>query len=68
MSEPIPAPTAVLFEQSGLYVFTRHLFETTGRRIGSHAYIHPVGTVKGHDIDTEEELELAEVLAAQLDR
>ena len=49
----------VLFEQSGLYVFTRQLFESTGRRIGSRPYIHPVGTVEGHDIDTEEELELA---------
>lgn len=52
----------VLVEQSGCYVFTRDLFERTGRRIADEPYIHPVGLVEGHDIDTAEEFATAEAL------
>jgi len=54
----------VLVEQSGLYVFTRELFERTGRRIADDPYIHLVGPIEGHDIDTAEEFALAEALAS----
>ena len=53
----------VLVEQSGLYVFTRELFETTRRRVAERPYIHVVDPIEGHDIDTETELELAEAIA-----
>jgi CMP-N-acetylneuraminic acid synthetase len=52
----------VLVEQSGLYVFTRELFERTGRRIADRPYIHSVDAREGHDIDTAEDFNLAEVL------
>lgn len=54
----------VLVEQSGLYVFTRELFERTGRRIADDPYIHPVDQFEGHDIDTAEEFALAEAMLA----
>ena len=52
----------VLVEQSGLYVFTRELFERSARRVADRPYIHVVGSVEGHDIDTLEEFEMAEIL------
>jgi CMP-N-acetylneuraminic acid synthetase len=54
----------VLVEQSGLYVFTRELFERTKRRIADRPYIHVVDAFEGHDIDTEDEFVLAEQLLA----
>jgi CMP-N-acetylneuraminic acid synthetase len=68
LDEPTPRTQdldPVLVEQSGLYVFTRELFERTGRRIADDPFIHPVDAVEGHDIDTPEEFELAELIAAQ---
>jgi CMP-N-acetylneuraminic acid synthetase len=52
----------VLMEQSGLYVFTRELFESTGARVGPDPYIQLVDAVEGHDIDTEVEFDVAEAL------
>jgi CMP-N-acetylneuraminic acid synthetase len=52
----------VLVEQSGLYVFTRDLFSRTRCRIGDKPYIHLVDDFEGHDIDTNEEFELAEAM------
>jgi len=52
----------VMVEQSGLYVFTRQLFERTGRRIADNPYIHPVDPIEGHDIDTAEEFAVAEAM------
>ena len=54
----------VLVEQSGLYVFTRDLFRRSGRRIADLPYIHPIDPMEGHDIDTAEEFELAEMIAS----
>lgn len=54
----------VLVEQSGLYVFTAELFRRTQRRIADRPYIHVVDPIEGHDIDTAEEFELAELLLA----
>ena len=58
----------ILVEQSGLYVFTRDLFERTGRRIAEHPYIHAVDQIEGHDIDTADEFALAEAMLLQRDR
>lgn len=55
----------VLVEQSGLYVFTRELFERTGRRIADDPYIHIVDQFEGHDIDTAEEFAIAEAMLTQ---
>jgi len=56
--------TPVLFEQSGLYVFTRELFERTGSRIGDEPHIEIVDEFEGHDIDTALEFEIAEAMLA----
>jgi CMP-N-acetylneuraminic acid synthetase len=58
----------VVMEQSGLYVFTRDLFERTGRRIADHPYIHVVDAIEGHDIDTADELTIAEALLSAGER
>jgi CMP-N-acetylneuraminic acid synthetase len=52
----------VVVEQSGLYVFTRELFESTGRRVADKPYVRIVDAFEGHDIDTEEEFALAEMI------
>lgn len=52
----------VVVEQSGLYVFTRELFERTGRRIAENPFIKVVDATEGHDIDTPEEFALAELI------
>lgn len=54
----------VLVEQSGLYVFTSELFRRTKRRIADQPYIHVVDPLEGHDIDTADEFQLAELLLA----
>lgn len=54
----------VVVEQSGLYVFTRDLFERTGRRIADRPFIKVVDGTEGHDIDTAEEFALAEMIVA----
>jgi len=55
----------VVFEQSGLYVFGRELFKATRRRIGQKPYIKFVDRFQGHDIDTLEDLDLANLMLAQ---
>jgi len=65
LSEPTPRTQdlePVLVEQSGLYVFTRDLFESTGRRIADRPFVRVVDAFEGHDIDTEEEFRLAEMI------
>ena len=52
----------VLVEQSGLYVFRRELFERSGQRISAKPYIRNVDEIEGHDIDTPEDFELAEMI------
>lgn len=65
LDEPTPRTQdlePVIFEQSGLYVFTRELFERTRRRIGSNPHVEIVDEFEGHDIDTAVEFEMAESL------
>lgn len=52
----------VLFEQSGLYVFRREVFEESGRRIASNPFMKIVSEFEGHDIDTPEDFQLAELM------
>lgn len=52
----------VLFEQSGLYVFTREIFERSGKRIAPAPYIKIVNEFEGHDIDTPADFRLAELM------
>jgi CMP-N-acetylneuraminic acid synthetase len=52
----------VMFEQSGLYVFRREIFETAGKRIAPDPYIKIVDEFEGHDIDTPEDFRLAELI------
>lgn len=64
-SESIPRTQdlePVTVEQSGLYVFTRTLFEKEERRIGDTPLIAIVDEIEGHDIDTLAEFRLAECL------
>jgi CMP-N-acetylneuraminic acid synthetase len=70
LAEPTPRTQdlePVMVEQSGLYVFTRSLFERTGRRIADAPYVHVVDLVEGFDIDTEDELRVAEALVSRAD-
>ena len=65
LAKPVPRTQdidPVVFEQSGLYVFRRDVFETLGRRIGDSAYLHAVGRFEGHDIDEEDDFTLAEII------
>jgi len=53
--------------EAGLFVFTREMFEQKRRRIGDNPAIEIVDGVEGMDIDTAEDLNLAEHLL-QIDR
>lgn len=65
LEEPTPRTQdiePILFEQSGLYVFRREVFETSGRRISATPFIKLVNLFEGHDIDTIEDFQLAELI------
>ena len=49
-------------ETSGVYVFTREVFERYHRRVGLHPYIKEVGYREAVDINVPEDFELAERL------
>lgn len=52
----------IVFEQSGLYVFRREVFVTQAQRISSNPFIKLVNAFEGHDIDTLEDFQLAELI------
>ena len=52
----------VIVEQSSLYVFKRTVFEKTGQRISSRPYIKIIDHFEGHDIDTPEDFQVAELM------
>ncbi|HHT9159103.1 MAG TPA: acylneuraminate cytidylyltransferase family protein [Candidatus Brocadiaceae bacterium] len=65
LGKPIPRTQdmePILFEQSGLYIFRREVFETKAQRIGSNPFIKLVSAFEGHDIDTLEDFQLAELI------
>lgn len=55
----------VLQEISSLYIYSRELFQKHRRRIGFKPYIKIIDIFEGWDIDTMEDLEMAELIAAR---
>ena len=53
----------VIVETSGLYIFSKELFQKYKRRIGFKPHIKIVDTFEGWDIDTMEDLKMAELIA-----
>ncbi len=65
LEKPIPRTQdmePIVFEQSGLYVFRREVFVTQAQRISSNPFIKLVNAFEGHDIDTLEDFQLAELI------
>ncbi len=65
LNSPIPRTQdlePVVIEQSGLYVFRRELFEKYNQRISANSFFLTVDQFEGHDIDTPEDFELAEMI------
>lgn len=52
----------VIFEQSSLYVFTRSMFDNLQRRIGVKPYIKFIDHFEGYDVNTKEDLDIAELI------
>jgi len=53
----------VIQETSGLYIFSKELFKKHKRRIGFNPYIKIVDMFEGWDIDTMDELRIAEYIS-----
>ena len=53
----------VIQETSGLYIFSKELFKKYKRRIGFNPYIKIVDMLEGWDIDTMDELRIAEYIS-----
>lgn len=53
----------VFVETSGLYIFSKELYQMYGRRIGVNRYIQEVDILEGWDIDTMRDWEIAEWIA-----
>ena len=52
----------VYVEQSSLYVFRSKVFHETGQRISQNPYFKHIDHFEGHDIDTEEDFRVAELI------
>ena len=52
----------IILESSAVYVFKKKLFEKTRHRISSDPYIKLVGRFEGFEIDTEDDLKIAELI------
>lgn len=55
----------VIAETSALYIFSKQLFKKYKRRIGFKPYIKIVNIFEGWDIDTIEDLKMAELIAGR---
>ena len=53
-------------ETSAFFIFKKELWTEYGRRIGFHPYIQEVGEIEGVDIDTMEDLKVAQALAGHV--
>jgi len=51
----------VILENSGLYIFSKRFYKTTGRRIGYHPFVKEVDVIEGWDIDTEFDFGVAQI-------
>jgi CMP-N-acetylneuraminic acid synthetase len=59
----------ILIESSSIYVFKRALFEKSRSRIGENPYIKEVGSFEGFEIDSEDDIMMAElIINAGLDK
>ena len=56
----------VIQETSGLYIFSKDLFKKHKRRIGFNPYIKIVDMLEGWDIDTMDELMIAECISRMM--
>ncbi|MBT6047523.1 MAG: acylneuraminate cytidylyltransferase family protein [Candidatus Scalindua sp.] len=52
----------ILFEQGGLYAFRREIFESSSRRIATNPFIKIVNKFEGHDIDTHDDFQMANLM------
>lgn len=52
----------VILEQASLYVFTKKLFTNLSRRVGDKVYIKYINHFEGHDINDDEDFEIAELI------
>jgi len=65
LNEPTPKTRKlkpVIVEQSALYVFKRNVFDRGNRRIGQRPFIKFINHLEGHDIDTEDDFAIAEMI------
>ena len=58
----------VIVETSALYIFSKQLFKKYKRRIGFKPYIKIVDMFEGWDIDTVDNLKMAELIAERENR
>jgi len=56
---------SVLQEVSSLYIYSKELFQKHRRRIGFRPYVKIIDMFEGWDIDTMEDLKIAEMIAAR---
>jgi len=52
----------IVVENSGLYIFSTKLYKKYKRRIGFNPYIKTVDVLESWDIDTKEDLKIAQIL------
>lgn len=65
LDRPIPRTQdiePVFAEQSGLYIFRAELFKKKQQRVSAKSFVKIVDDIEGHDIDTPEDLRLAEII------
>lgn len=52
----------VIIEQSSLYIFTKNSFTLHNKRIGNKPYIKSINHFEGHEVESEEDFEIAELI------
>jgi len=65
LSKPTPKPSEVLpimLEQASLYIFSVASFKANRARIGSNPYIKCINHFEGHEINIEEDFNVAELI------
>jgi|MDTA01.2.fsa_nt_gb CMP-N-acetylneuraminic acid synthetase len=53
----------VMIETSGLYIFSKDLFQSHSRRIGFNPYVKSLGIIESWDIDTPEDFVIAKAFS-----
>lgn len=52
----------IILEQSSLYVFTKAIFLKERKRVGGKPFIHFIDHFEGHDVEENEDFEMAELI------